>query len=230
MSCWCRLSRVMFLLQHAIGTTNCTHLPRNKSSICMGIEDQHGPQKPANLVGHPETGSQEAFSVASMDLFASLDMDALLGSAATAATHLPSPITSGSSAPLSQLGQSSFRAFCRAPYAGSKAVPHQPHLQASQVSVTMQQLHQTQMPQASTAQVPLVHPQAAPFNLLIAQTPAISIARGGRAYSAQPRQSAPAQVLGWTSISAPVGGSADKPIPSAQMGLRDEVTQCSAST
>ena len=68
---------------------------------------------------------------------------------------------------------------------------------------------------------PWRNPQVAPINLLIAQTPAISIARGGQSSSAEAGQLSLGPMPGWTSISAPMAVSEDTPLTSAQVRSHD---------
>ena len=211
-----RLSRVMLLLEPALGTTEVTYQSWREPDFYMGFESHHGSPSPAETVKFPQTGSQGGFSIAGMDLFASLDMDALLGSAATAATLPQGRVASGPSDVLTGHGQRSFHASYPLMHSISAATPHQPHPQAPHISAIMPQPLPAQMQQAPAAQTLLAHPQVAPINLLIAQTPAISIARAGQSCSAPAGQLSLGQVPGWKSISAPVGACENKPF-SAQV-------------
>ena len=188
----------------------------------MGIESQHGSPNSANNVVSPRTGSLGDFSLAGMELFASLDIDALLGSAATAGTNPSAGVPKNSPATLTSTGQRSCQASCLVPHAGTEEVPHQPYPQASHISTLMPHSYPAQMPQAFTAQALLAHPQVVPFYLSIAQTPAISIARGGQSCSAEAGQLSLGQAPGWTSISAPVGACEGK-VFSAQVRAPDEM-------
>lgn len=206
-----RLSRVMLLLEPAFGTTDCTYHSWREPDSYMGFEEsQHGSQNSADTVKSPQTGSQGALSIAGMDLFASLDMDALLGSAATAATQRQAPVASNTSGVPAGHGQGSSRASFAWLHPGSAAIPHQAHPQAPHISAIMPQAPPAQTQQAPSTQELLAHPQVAPVNLIITQTPAISFARGGQSCSAPAGQLSLGQVPGWTSMSAPVAVREDK--------------------
>ena len=216
-----RLSSVMLLLEPALGTTEFAYNPWRYLDFCMGLDSQHGSPNPADAVKSPQAGSQGGFSISGMDLFASLDMDALLGTAASAATQPRAPAASDLPASHAALVQTT----CPMPYASlhprSEAMPHQPYPQASRINPILPQARSAQMPQAFPPQTSLAHPQVAPFNLLIAQTPAISIARGGQSSSAEAGQLSLGPMPGWTSISAPMAVSEDTPLSSGQVSAHD---------
>ena len=217
-----RVSTVMLLLEPALGTKDCAYNPWREGSFCMGLESQHGSPNPADTVKSPQTASQGGFSLDGMDLFASLDMDALLGTAASAATQPRALVGSDTSASLTALRQTSCPTSCVSLQSGLQAMPHQPYPQASHTSAKMPQARPVQMPQAFfTPQMSQAHPQVAPFNLLITQTPAISIARGGQSCSAEAGQLTLGPVPGWTSISATNAVSEDIPFTSQQVRVHD---------
>ncbi len=217
-----RASSVMLLLEPALGTTDCAYNPWREGSVCVGLESQHGSPNPADTVKSPQTASQGAFSLDGMDLFASLDMDALLGTAASAATQPRAPVGSNTSASLTALGRTSCPTSCASLQSGLQAMPHQPYPQASHTSAILPQAAPVQMPQAFfTPQMSQANPQVAPFNLLITQTPAISIARGGQSCLAEAGELTLGPLPGWTSISAPMAMSEENPFTSAQVNLHD---------
>ena len=216
-----RLSSVMLLLEPALGTTDFAYNPWRDLDFCMGLESQHGSPNPADAVKSPQAGSQGGFSISGMDLFASLDMDALLGTAASSAAQPRAPAASDLPASHAALVQTSCPVSYAPSHSRSEAMPHQPYPQASRIHPMLPQARSVQTPQAFPPQTSLAHPQVAPINLLIAQTPAISIARGGQSSSAEAGQLSLGPMPGWTSISAPMAVSEDTPLTSAQVRSHD---------
>lgn len=136
--------------------------------MLMGVEDQQGSFCPSRTAAHPHAGSQSGLHVAGLDLFADLDLDALIGNAPTALLQSPA-LTPGmpGSAAAAHFAHSLLGTPARAAPAWQGMMAHQAAFQPGAVS--------TYIPQQAPAQA-----AALPFNIVVSPNPAISLARGSQ--------------------------------------------------